>query len=284
MKFLSLLLLGFFAVAPASLLATEQLAPIGSESDFIELTLAQDVILNGNLVTGNQSSIQKATAKIISVNPYNSLDMSLCSGTLIASDVILTAAHCFLKRAPGRVSFSSDDNIDSIVSENIADFVVHPNFKLKKAKSLLGIKLNDMDTENDIALVFLKEKLPAFLTPALLPPKGYSIHSSPLIILAGFGKVSQSDSVSIFKKPLNFTLAKISDAGNSKIKITGKKNICSGDSGGPIYGKVERSSKLVVLGVHSFGNCSDSAQDTKVSDYTNWILLEIEKFRSTQDI
>lgn len=85
---------------------------------------------------------------------------SFCTGTLIAQDLVLTAAHCALDRAtgkpyvPGEVTFRAGlSNGTALAERKVVQIVAHPNYDAGAALSVQNIR-------DDVALMRLEEPIP----------------------------------------------------------------------------------------------------------------------------
>ena len=228
-----------------------------------------------------------------------------CGGSLIAKDVVLTAAHCLV------------DAVAIEVWVNVTSFDPSPYEYNRKASSwLMHPNYDDSTNANDIGLVFLRRAVDG-VPLAKINRKKREPNAGKAVTAIGLGKI-QSDP-EIFPTDLMQVSMKIlpdkeckfygKDAfqGMNHICAGDNKNTCHGDSGGPLLltgkerpsndvkgpsndvkrpGKdVKRPSKDdrrpsndVVVGIMSYGAvpCGEFPSGfTRVSQFASWVTEHV---------
>jgi MYXO-CTERM domain-containing protein len=227
-----------------------------------------------------------------------------CTGTLIAPDVVLLAAHCLdlstltfgfgeVQRADFYVSFEAD--LSRFAGEQslpipesaipTAGQVVHAEFDLNSlGQGTAGV-------ESDIALLFLAAPVEDVVPEVVITAaEGDQLADGTAVTIAGWGQ--QVATSGPFEAP---------PAGSVGIKVCGASTIeelgeallqvgdapestrkCRGDSGGPTYTEVTTSSsvKRRVIGVTSRAydqsDCNKGGVDTRVDFFVDWIDGEMK--------
>ncbi len=171
----------------------------------------------------------------------------LCTGTTVAPDLILTAAHCFRTAREGEpVTIHFGERINSRVVES-AEWTTHPDFCGEPSCSDIG---------HDFAYVRVPsaaEQLNSYIRPLHDPANWGEIPLNPRVTLVGFGHFSPEalGAGGGVKREVVVAAEAIDSVWNSFVAGGNGADSCLGDSGGPALIEFEHEWRL--LGVLSRG-------------------------------
>ena len=177
-------------------------------------------------------------------------DDYICTGTLIAPSVVVTAAHCLVDQDP--ITDVIDDRYDAMEMTVIAGaldvraatedqrfavtkIVLHPKFPGSAAVGMDGL-----GNYNDIAILILQQPVTTLLLAPVLPfvQLDSNLSQGKLVTISGYGfhdaAATANGQLYIAQTPYQ--------RHNATEFIAGTKdspNTCKGDSGGPVYLSVE---------------------------------------------
>ena len=203
----------------------------------------------------------------------------ICSGTLIAPDLVLTAAHCVMQ--PAGYSIVAVDRGFRQRRVSVIAASMHPDF-------VPGTTPEDQPGV-DLALLKLEQPLGADYAP--LDPRGAgSIGNGDAVDIAGFGVVAenrrntartlrQAHLVSIGSLQVANRVTVVTD--RRRMAETAGAGACLGDSGGPILsggpggyrivGVVSWSSGAMRQDARHRTACGGFTAVTPVAEHTGWI-------------
>ena len=212
---------------------------------------AQPVGISGSAIT--QGTPTSGDLGVVALLESGSL---VCTATLVAPRVLLTAAHCLPEGALPAAYFGDSPQPGAATVALLAT-VRHPQFD---ATTLA----------NDVAMALLADAPPAGATPWPLPsaPLGAGSTGMPLR-LVGFGRTAPDDTTPPRKRQGTTTVASLT--ADQLTFGPSPSQTCTGDSGGPAFatlGGVE-----VIVGVTSSGDpqCDQMGRDMRVDAYASFI-------------
>lgn len=252
--------------------------------------LLGDVIYKGAQVK-TSDLLAKATYQMeISSPEFPDFKHPGCTATLIARDVVLTAAHCLADLDTKKivVSIKSAPDANGVSRRvKVSKIKIHERYTKKRIA-----RIGDVNG-HDIALLRLEKAMPGGVA-ALLPKSDLWWEGARKTVVAGFGsnalpektaedmkkdprvialmeearknpKMTTEEGTALIAKIMSIMAERpllTTDLQGSlensrgsldnlpRLILRGKKLVCSGDSGGPTYLR-QTNGKLVVIGVHS---------------------------------
>jgi secreted trypsin-like serine protease len=204
---------------------------------------------------------------------------SSCTGTAIARDLVLTAAHCVL---PGADYKLVEFNGGQPALKDVAQIVRHPQFSLQ---ALLAHRATA-----DVALLKLAQPLPARLAPVPLSTAEAPRQPGLRFLVAGFGVTVRGDGKTGGTLRAA-TLAATGRPGSLQLRLhdpatngaTAGLGACTGDSGAPVFDP----NGFALIGVVSWSTgpaasagCGGLTGVTPLALYRGWIVGTARKLGS----
>ncbi|XP_051925272.1 uncharacterized protein LOC127603210 [Hippocampus zosterae] len=254
----------------------EDLVPILSSAELCGIPSQRNKIVGGDVAAAGswpwQASLQTFGSHV-------------CGGTLINSEWVLSAAHCFTSTSTTGWSVSlGRRNLEGIepneVALPVAEIIPHPLF-------------DNQIFDNDIALLRLSSAVEfnAFVRPVCLAANTSVFNNGTESYVTGWGSVQQGVPL---PSPQTLREVQVPVLGNRQCNclngegvvtdnmicagfLGGGKDTCQGDSGGPMMS--EQDGIWVQSGIVSFGfGCAQQNNPgvyTRVSRYQPWIASRI---------
>jgi hypothetical protein len=191
---------------------------------------ATPIVAGGKIVTGKAFVV-----KVLSPR-------SICTGVLVATDVVLTAGHCVVE---------GDMTIDLWgATYVVVDRVVHPT--------------------KDLAILYLDQPVINWLGRRLQPVIVYTgpISEGARIVIYGHGAQSATERDSTYVRAGEQVIYEVKD---DEYTFWGLPGVCDGDSGGPtLYGSC-------LLGIHlaRLGACGEGSIDLRLAAFSGWLRENI---------
>ncbi|MFN7727772.1 MAG: S1 family peptidase [Bdellovibrio sp.] len=279
-------------VASLSVLTALGCSPEGQTARSIELASpdATTTIVNGRIVTADDV-ISKSTVALYLKFPDSTRVENFCTATIIASDTLVTAAHCLadvakmfdltvdqllpnLRIGLGlKLVKSIDDSRTQWIELKSA--TVHPDYVM--AEDALE-KAGNGVAFYDIAIIRLNSSIPAGYKAAKLLDSPARLVAGLKLVLAGYG-VTRGAPFPIASNELRKTEVTVDNAALNPVqfayKVTNGQTACSGDSGGPAY--MVEGNQLTLVGATSWGDgpCVQQGVYTSIPAMYDWIQQTI---------
>lgn len=265
----------------------------------------KEVRIFGGEVLSSESILAKGMVLIYSASKEGG---SFCTGSLIDSNIILTAAHCVPSKGehPENVSIywsvdplcSVIQNGDQSLMRTAEEIIVHSSYGDSKTKE-----------HGDVAMIRLNDSAPADAAPAHLVGKSEKLDAASTILVAGFGKTTDYTKGDISRQLMRVAKVKPfqakADASKENLAKdtkdlskevlfldqTAGQGACAGDSGGPSLMKLDGI--WAVIGVASFVDplaesqfkdkettCHMGVAYSSVTYFKDWIQKTYDQLKS----
>ena len=225
-------------------------------------------------VTGNAPAATSWAARpiVMIVDARN----DLCTGTALAQDLVLTAAHCVMRQVDYQIKAYQTG-----VSIPVRTIARHPRFDPASYAA--------SRTTADVALLKLAGPLPDIVTPATLAAPR-RVEAGETLTIAGFG-VTLAGTARGLGQPRMATLTVTGRPGALQIRLydTATRNVqaglggCTGDSGAPAFD----GEGPLVIGVVSWSTapgdeegCGGLTGVTPLLLYRDWVVDMARKLNS----
>ncbi|KHD87783.1 MAG: protease [Bdellovibrio sp. ArHS] len=213
----------------------------------------------GGKTLGSGNELSSSTVMVVHID--DDKKESVCTGTLIDDDKVLTAAHC-TQRFAGTTVIAFSNNVDCVLNapkrtlRMVVQRAIPDDYIYSKNTSWTN-------SSYDLAILKFRGGLAPGYKVRELPSAGFQINAADTLVMAGYGVTNENTKDSGL---LRFTTAsgeRISDRfhlalANHVIKIPQTlvleqqdNGVCKGDSGGPLYAKTPQG--LVLVGITSMG-------------------------------
>lgn len=224
------------------------------------------VTLSTQAIVGGEKS---GPSEFLATGMLTARDHLICTATLIAPDVALTAAHCLREPAFGSFGFT----LDTDESDGDADVVPvtithqHPDFND-------GVdEFVDLSVRNDIGVIILERPILS-VTPEEIDKAAYETPLEPgsELALCGYGRPDWYIGTAALKRDAKVIVDR-TDYFEFSTMADGPQP-CNGDSGAPLLVDTPNGRRLVGVVSRAMGRsmmCDTGAIVTRVSQYAAWI-------------
>jgi secreted trypsin-like serine protease len=231
-------------------------------------------------IVGGARQFGTPSGSIVMILGVRGNDSILCTGTAIARDLVLTAAHCVAPGTALQIMLSATSKMAPI-----GVVAQHPRYD---ARSYARGRVTA-----DVALIKLASPLPDSVTSAALATADQAVAAGDAVRIAGFGVTVQGKNSSTGVAHVG-TLVVTGRPGNLQFRLVdpatrGERmglGACIGDSGGPAFREVD--GRIYVLGVISWSTgpaeeegCGGITGVTPLTLYRPWIVEQSNRFGSS---
>jgi len=244
------------------------LAACGNQSQNVAAALNQSSVDSGIIGGADVAASDSITETTVGLIFMVHMSQATCTGTLVAPNIVLTAAHCVIDSRAGAVIFGTDIKkaADANQYATITAVFPHPDYHEGPGKN-----------SNDIALVKFKGKLPAGYKVANLLPDASLLTKNLQVTLAGYGvSVEGPNGKMSGSGILRKVAVPLTDPNYSETEMLfGARDgagACHGDSGGPAFATI--NGQTYVIGVTS------RTTDQKGGCHTDSIYTNVAAFKT----
>lgn len=290
---LSALLLGtFISISGCSPSEGDKLKGDAAELAHCELPGQAFGIVGGDtLASGNELSA--STVFILHIDSQE--NETICTGTLIDTDKVLTAAHC-VSQFGGKITvIGFTNNVDCATKAMnrtlrvVKSHVSHPDYSYWREDIV-------KNSSSDLAVLKFEGTLPPGYKIRELPSEDFTPTPGAELVMAGYGVTKENNKdagVLRFTSATQENLTKDAYIKATKSRISPPKTwilqqpqqgVCTGDSGGPLY--LNSGNDLTLVGITSAGIdhnteakeearlCHGISIFTDIRPHLEWILKQ----------
>ena len=196
----------------------------------------------------------------------------MCTATLIAPDVALTAAHCLKPPRFGGFGFTLDPDASDGTAEVVPVLLYHqhPAFDDSVDKFL------DLGARNDIGIIILSRPILDVMPEQIdRSASGPVVDPGSQLALCGYGRVQWDLTAPAIKRDAHVVVDRAQDREFSTTAVDPQP--CNGDSGGPLFADTPTGRRIVGVVSRAMGPsvmCDTGAIITRVGPYAKWIDQE----------
>ncbi|MGH7784401.1 MAG: S1 family peptidase [Candidatus Binatia bacterium] len=190
-----------------------------------------------------------------------------CSGTIIAHDLVLTAAHCVAPRSDYGIAIDSGSRLI-----RVARIMLHPKYDPHQFETRIP--------SPDMAILKLSQSLPPRYRAAKLSKETRLPKRGETFVLAGFGFARDGDEASLGTLR-SVALPSVGTTGGIMVRVSAGngaiKGACTGDSGGSAFNGGELAGVIGWTSIPTGKNCGFTTGVTLVGLQRDWIVQTAQK-------
>ena len=251
------------------------------------------LIINGQVVKADDPDM-RSIVMVFSQRAVGAVG-TICSASIIAPNLILTAAHCIHDDKP-MIDVLFGNQFETAEPRKVVSYLVHDNYR--EIEKILKVEKEERTEEErlrlmygahyDLAVLRIEGTIPEGYRPAKLLKDSTLITSGIPVLTAGYGitDLAKKDSSGVLNK-IETTIM-FTPTNELEFMIdTRQGGTCFGDSGGPVYTKIEGVYNLIGVASRTLDDakgesCKTTASFTDVSKFTKWISEASKKLLASE--
>lgn len=215
---------------------------------------------------------------------YNNSLFSICTGTVVSNDIIMTASHCLQEVTAQDFVVHIGTRLPTQLNQTsllkVEKFKTHPQFEM-----ILDKDGTPVTGKNDIALIKLADKIPDSAKPVAILKNHNTLLPGQPLLLAGFGLLQEVGQPQ-YAQELNAVTVPLEREWDHILVTdqTKAQGACSGDSGGPAF--LADQANLIVVGItrgpHAqVSDCRHYGEYTNASKFEDFIIETVKELNGT---